>query len=323
MNLKRMQHWIFLFIAITPVTAVAQIQCPSLGADAIKYTKHPTPVLTAGTESWEAGGVLHVAVCEADGVYYMYYTALAKPGYAYRSIGLATSTDGINWHRKPTAVLARGPANEFDDVHVHMPSVLYDARSKTFRMWYVGYQNNRGNTIGYAESSDGSSWNKKGQILSFGGPNTFDSGSLREPSVLYDRKTKLFKLWYNGTFPGQHYGPTGYAISEDGLHWSRVTTINGDQERFIGIHVVRLGNCYHGWYGTGPEIGYAHSVDGLRWQWPTQEIVLKRGKTFDSRYLQAPVVIVDKSAGKIRVWYNGAEGHDEKLAIGYAESPLK
>ncbi|MEO2034156.1 MAG: hypothetical protein ABGZ35_18940 [Planctomycetaceae bacterium] len=318
-----MQHWLLLFIAIEPLTAFAQAPCPSLGADVLQYSRHPTPVLTAGTESWEAGGVLHVAVCQADGVFYMYYTALAKPGYAYRSIGLATSTNGINWQRKPTAVLAKGPAHEFDDVHVHMPSVLYDAGSKQFRMWYVGYQNNRGNTIGYAESSDGISWNKKGQVLSFGGPNTFDCGSLREPSVLYDPKTKLFKLWYNGTLPNQHYGPTGYAVSEDGINWGRVNTINGDQERFIGIHVVRLDDCYHGWYGTGPDIGYAHSVDGLRWAWPKPEVVLTRGTTFDSRYLQAPVVIVDRAANKIRVWYNGAQGTDEVLTVGYAEATLK
>jgi hypothetical protein len=319
-----MRSLLSILCLFAPLQAIAQqAQYPSLGADALQYTKHPTPVLEAGSEDWHAGGILHIAVCQASGVFHMYYTGLAKTGYAYRSIGYATSKDGINWQRKSTPVLTRGRANEFDDVHVHMPSVIYDAPSMKFRMWYVGYQNNRGNTIGYAESPDGTEWKKKGQVLSFGAPKTFDHGSLREPSVLYDSKTQLYKLWYNGTLPNQHYGPTGYASSEDGINWGRVTAINGDQERFIGIHVVKRNGCYHGWYGTGPVIGYAHSLDGLRWQWPTPEVVLKRGKTFDSRYLQAPVVIVDETVGKVRIWYNGATGTNETLAVGYAEAILK
>ena len=323
MHVHRVPYGLLLFVSVAPHAVSAQARCPSLGADALEYTKHPTPVLEAGRDAWEAGGVLHVAVCQVEGVFYMYYTAIAKPGYGYRSIGCATSQDGINWRKKPGPVLSRGPAGEFDDVHLHMPSVLYDDASQKFRMWYAGYQNDRGNTIGYAESADGLTWEKKGQVLSFGAPNTFDSGSLREPTVIYDARNKLYKLWYVGTMPGQHYGPTGYAISEDGIHWGRVTAINGDQERFIGIHVVRIDECYHGWYGTGPKIGYAHSVDGLRWEWPDPEIVIGPGDTFDSRYVQAPVVIVDQTAGKVRVWFNGAEGAEETLSVGYAEASLE
>lgn len=318
-----MQILILICLLVTPVPVLAQQRCESLGADALRYSKHPRPVLEAGNEDWHAGGILHVAVCEANGAFHMFYTALAKTGYAHRSIGYATSKNGIDWQRKSTPVLTRGRKNEFDDVHVHMPSVIFDSPSNRFRMWYVGYQNNRGNTIGYAESTDGTTWTKKGQVLTFGGNDRFDSGSLREPSVMYDPKNQLFKLWYNGTLPNQHYGPTGYAISEDGVNWARVATINGDQERFIGIHVVKRHGCYHGWYGTGPEIGYANSVDGLHWQWPDREIVLERGTTFDSRYLQAPVVIIDEAAGKIRMWYNGAAGTNETLAVGYAEAKLK
>lgn len=308
----------------SPLPVMAQeAGCASLGADALKYVRHPKPVLEAGKEDWHAGGVLHVAVCQVGEVFHMYYTGLAKTGYAYRSIGYAASPDGIHWQRLSTPVLSRGPAGGFDDVHVHMPSVLYDAAAKMFRMWYVGYQNNRGNTIGYAESPDGKVWQKKGQVLDFGAPQTFDHGSLREPSVLYDLRTRLYKMWYNGTLPNQHYGPTGYAISEDGIHWGRVTAVNGDQERLIGVHVVKYRGCYHGWYGTGPEIGYARSKDGLRWDWPEPEIVLQRGATFDSRYAQAPVVIIDEAAGKVRLWYNGASGAEETLAVGYAEAALK
>lgn len=324
MHLNLMRYCLFPVVFAVPTTTFAQPPCTSLGADTLRYEKHPTPVLTAGSEPWEAGGVLHIAVCKVADTFYMFYTGLAKPGYGYRSIGLATSSDAINWRRHSSRpVLSKGREGTFDDVHVHMPSVIYDASSKKFKMWYVGYQNNRGNTIGYAESGDGSSWTKKGQVLSFGSPNTFDNGSLREPSVFYDPQTKLYKLWYNGTLPNQHYGPTGYAISEDGINWGRVTAINGDQRRFIGIHVALVGDCYHGWYGTGPEIGYAQSVDGIRWQWPTPEIILPRGSTFDSRYLQAPVVIVDNSAHKIHLWYNGAAGAGETLTVGYAEAQFE
>ena len=317
---------IFWGISFFSFSAQAQKVPVSLGADRLVYQKRNEPVLVAGEEPWEAGGLLHVAVCQVDSVFYMYYTALEKPpGYAYRSIGLATSQDGIHWKRPlKTPVLRRGAADEFDDVHVHMPTVIYDAAHKKFKMWYVGYQNNQGNRIGYAESDDGKLWQKKGQVLSFGDENRFDSGSLREPSVVYDASTRLYKMWYNGTMPGQHYGPSGYAISEDGINWGRVTVINGDQKRFVGIHVVLENDCYHGWYGKQGEIGYAFSSDGIRWHWPTPEVILTRSPgTFDSSYLQAPVVIIDRAANKIRVWYNGATKPGEILSIGYAEALIK
>ena len=324
--MKLLDLVLILFLpGLFPLPAMAQEACNSYGADRLVYQKHDRPVLVAGKESWEAGGLLHIAICQVDSVYYLYYTALQKPpGYAYRSIGLATSKDGIHWKRSSKRpVLSRGAAGEFDDVHVHMPTVLYDASQKKFKMWYVGYQNNKGNTIGYAESADGKLWKKKGQVLSFGERDRFDSGSLREPSVTYDASTRLYKMWYNGTMPGQHYGPTGYAISEDGIHWGRVTVINGDQKRFVGIDVVLENDCYHGWYGKQGEIGYAFSFDGIRWHWPIPEVVLSRSPGgFDSSYLQAPVVIVDRAANKVRLWYNAATTPGEILAIGYAEARI-
>ncbi len=311
-------------VSLTPRFAVAAVpRCGSLGADRLTYVKRPQPVFAAGDAGWEAGGVLHIAVCRHEETYFLYDTAVASPGYGYRTIGVATSADGVEWTRgSDRPVLTRGTEGSFDDVHLHMPSVLFDAQLGKFRMWYAGYQNNRGNTIGYAESDDGLNWTKHGQVLSYGPEMSFDSGSLREPSVMYDAKNRLFKMWYSGTMPNQHYGPTGYAISEDGIHWGKVAAINGDQERFIGIHVVQHRGCYHGWYGTGPHIGYANSLDGLHWQWADPELVITPSPgTFDARYVQAPVVLLDEAHDRLQLWYNGATAN-EQLAIGYAEAKL-
>ena len=293
----------------------------NFGPDHFEYVKSPAnPVLERGTDSWEALGVLHVFVLRwaETGEYMMWYTGMASPGYAYREIGLATSRDGIHWRRYgENPVLRRGQKGEFDDVHVHMPTVLWDAEKRLFRMWYVGYQDDVGHTIGYAESPDGRNWTKRGKVLGFGAEGEFDSGSLREPSVIFDEDDKLYKMWYNGTMPGEHYGPTGYATSPDGIHWTKHGAITRDDSRLCDSCVIKIGERYHMWWRSGPRLAYSYSSNGTEWT-DTGIIVEPGPKEYDAQYIQAPTVVVDPSEQLVQLWYNGATRYpDEVCSVGY------
>src|SRR6266850_4364595 len=92
---------------------------------------------------------------------------------AHWRIGLATSTDGLNWTRVPGtatggSILDLGDAGHFDSYLTYRPFVLKDG--PIYRMWYNGSTKpfncptgtlalNR--RIGYAESTDGVHWTRK------------------------------------------------------------------------------------------------------------------------------------------------------------------
>lgn len=191
--------------------------------DHLDWVPDDDPVLTAGTASWEAGGVLHCDVHhdEASGTWFLFYTGVMAPGYGYRQIGLATSTDGRTWNRyagNPVLTIDYDTTT-VDGIHVHMPSVVVDPPG-SWHMYYACYQNDQGNRICHATSADGTTWTPQGVVLDFGAEGTFDAGSLREPDVLVDAEGTWHML-YNGTMPDEHYGPTGYATSPDGVSWTK------------------------------------------------------------------------------------------------------
>jgi predicted GH43/DUF377 family glycosyl hydrolase len=296
------------------------------GPKRFDYAKSPAnPVLEKGEEYWEARGVLHVFVLRhpETGEYMMWYSAMAAPGYEYREIGLATSPDGVTWTKyEGNPVLRRGAAGEFDDVHLHMPTVLWDAKARRLRMWYVGYQNGVGHTIGYAESPDGKQWTKFGKVLGAGKEGEFDSASLRVPTVIFDADEQVYKMWYNGTQPGEHYGPTGYATSPDGIHWTKHGAIT-EGPRLLDGHVEKIGGRYHMWWNSGPDIAYSWSEDGITWT--DEGVILRPGpKDYDAQYIQAPTVVVEPDGGLVHLWYNGATKYPEEVcSVGYAEGKRK
>jgi ribosomal protein S18 acetylase RimI-like enzyme len=89
----------------------------------------PTP----GT--FDACGITHQDVIYHDGLFWMYYHALAVPRYAWLQIGLATSTDGIHWTKHPEPILVPG-ANPWEQGSLYHPSpVVVDGK---MYLYYCG-----------------------------------------------------------------------------------------------------------------------------------------------------------------------------------------
>jgi hypothetical protein len=55
-------------------------------------------------------------------------------------------------------------------------------------------------------------------VLSPGAPGEFDAESIKHPTVVYDERRQVFRMWYQAT---DFFGRTtiGYAVSADGLEW--------------------------------------------------------------------------------------------------------
>jgi len=174
--------------------------------DGLNWTEYAAnPVLANGPdESWDGTHVRSPTVVKDDAGYRMWYA-----GYngTFACIGLANSTDGVNWTR-------------YDGNPVHSPGAkwAWDYRSDNsacvlnisglYRMWYTGY-NGDYYKIGYANSSDGIGWTdfEDNPIMGARAPG-FESNSVRNPAVLHNGTTCL--MMYTGVNDSGDYR-FGYA----------------------------------------------------------------------------------------------------------------
>ncbi|PKO19099.1 MAG: hypothetical protein CVU39_00680 [Chloroflexi bacterium HGW-Chloroflexi-10] len=173
--------------------------------DGFTWTKYiGNPVLTIGTgNSWDSVYVGAANVIKVGSSYYMWYRGGLNGG-----IGYATSPDGITWTKDVNnPVIANGSGGW--DHYAYHPRVLYDGT--VFHMWYSG-GDPTGNLsqVGYAISSDGAHWTRKGMVLPQGTAGAWDGESADHAAVLQVDST--LKMWYSG-FNGTSY-QIGYASAE-------------------------------------------------------------------------------------------------------------
>jgi hypothetical protein len=130
--------------------------------------------------------------------YVMYYAGLDSSGTA--KIGRATAPAPSGpYTRGPSPVLDVGTASEFDATSVKDP-VVVKAGAGDYRMLYTGVETLEGNKVervGYATSSDGISWTKRGVAA---GPSlsayASDESGLEATGMLIDGAT--LHVWTSG-----------------------------------------------------------------------------------------------------------------------------
>lgn len=219
---------------------------------------------------------------------------------AHWRIGLATSTDGVNFTRVPGAltggaILDNGADGHFDSYLTYRPFVLKDGN--TYRMWYNGSTKpfncpsgtlalNR--RIGYAESTDGVAFTKMndgpgpdGSVLPLGDPGAIDEQQVGYVWVIKD--TNDYKMYYSANDSG-NFWRVALATSTDARHWTK------HPGKLVGGAVLDLG--------------------------PTG--------AFDVACAYQPSVVKERDQ-LYRMWYRGCQapgafGGPSKGVIGYAES---
>ena len=169
--------------------------------DGINWTKLADPVLEAGTEPWEAGGVMSGCIMPSIGEYKMWYTgyttAVANGNIC---LGYATSPDGISWQRNTinNPVLEPGNPGGWDDTHLFFPLVLTE--DNLYYMWYTGSDSPFGlSQVGLATSSDGIiDWEKhEGNPVLSPTPGQWDGERIEGGSVMLVGDTLY--MWYSAT----------------------------------------------------------------------------------------------------------------------------
>jgi hypothetical protein len=191
----------------------------------------------------------------------------------------------------------------WDERYVTHPSVIYDG--EIYHMWYSGRDNANHYRIGYANSSDGVTWEKYlGNPILDIGPGAWEDDTVTHPSVIYDGNT--YHMWYSG-YDGFNY-QIGYANSSNGITWNKyamnpVLDLGGpttwEDTHVFGCSVLFDGVKFHMWYtgydGSNYRIGYANSSEGITWDRYAGNPVFNIGTfgSWDDYHVSAPTIIYD------------------------------
>ncbi|UCF08626.1 MAG: hypothetical protein JSW28_02755 [Thermoplasmata archaeon] len=226
-------------------------------------------------------------------------------------------------------VLDHGNPGSWDSKDVGSPSVI-NSYENNYLMWYDGYDGSTAMKIGYATSTNGTTWVKypNNPILNIGSQGEWDDGGVRGNTVIYN--DGLFHMWY---FNYDNNARIGYAYSSDGINWTKYSDNpvlegggnNGwDDESVEYPEVIYSNGLFRMWYSGRDttdkyRIGYATSADGINWTKSSSNPVLDLGSVgeWDNYYVHSPTVIFD--GGSYHMWYSGNDASTYR--IGYATSP--
>ena len=142
-----------------------------------------------GKEPWESNGVANPTVIFKDGKFYMWYMGWGSGGW---KIGLAESTDGINWSKQQNNPLTLSNLG-----HVGGQSVIF-INGKFHMFYHTG--DSIPNHIYHVISDDGINWSCEGDcnVLSTSSEG-FDSYMVVYPEVInYNSNLYLFYTGHNG-----------------------------------------------------------------------------------------------------------------------------
>ncbi|NBD34649.1 MAG: hypothetical protein GVY30_01465, partial [Chloroflexi bacterium] len=218
------------------------------------------PVLESTEGAWDEAGVSAPFVLQLGPTdYRMWYQAEYRDG-----IGYATSTNGISWTKHLTPVLTPGGTGAWDETGVGDPNIWFDGGA--YHMWYVGIWQ-----VGYATSTDGINWTKSvnNPVFLPGDSGAWDDVDIAAPNVLFDQGE--YRMWYAGYGGSDFKWQRGYAVSPDGIIWSKheenpiLTAGNGGE---WGQPVVTLdegsgGSVIEGFIITGGDARDAGGIDVL------------------------------------------------------------
>ena len=299
-----------------------------LAAGSVEINGQSTNSATAGWEKYSGNPVLggdygtcfDVSVLKDGDTYRMWFSWRPKS-----SLALVESKDGCHWNA-PVIVLPPNQATGWEN-DINRPTVIKQGR--IYRLWYTGQANGR-SAIGYATSDDGVVWKRQSDQPVLVADQPWEKVAVMCPNVIWDRKTKLYKMWYSG---GDQYEPDaiGYATSPDGITWTKREAnpvfksdpgIEWEQAKVTACQVVQDGGWYLMFYigfrdVDHAQIGVARSKDGLtNWhRLAANPIIRPTQDQWDADACYKPFAIYDGK--KWLLWYNGRREHVEQIGVAF------
>ena len=222
--------------------------------DGINWVKKTdTPVLSPGQPgTWDDYSVGVGAIIKENGIFKMYYQGWHDVNGEW-SVGLATSTDGIQWQKKDVPVLT--PSSNENQLGPW--SIM-----KINNLYYLYYTNRDYPyySINLAISQDGINWNEYENNPILKVTKEWEGMGVYQPSVIYDQGN--FEMVYMSS----NANAFGYAVSNDGINWKKddnpiftqQNIYNNWSNRIIYPDYHKFDNEYWLYYsGDGGSIGLA------------------------------------------------------------------
>ncbi len=270
------------------------------------------PVFEGGVAgSWDTHLWDNYYILQQDGLYYLYYTgsrttSLRDP----RHIGLATSTDGVNWTRHPDNPVLRSREEAYDFTNIMAPVVtVLDGQ---WHMWYAGNHGNNGShpqqdiDICYATSDDGMNWTKHlDNPVIPNGDAEWNDIEIRPVDIHVNEIQGWFTLKYRGMGTTNRNRPyLASAFSMNGVDWTPESTNPlhlGDTGAWHNgeLHYGTLeetGGIYRMWtFGRMDDwgISWITSLDGASWEERGEPFLEATADTIYSKYIWFPRVLRD------------------------------
>lgn len=154
-----------------------------------KYKNNP--VIVMSSQGWESsyGGLFFGSIIKVDDMYYLYYSSFYDKSLGNRAqIGVAFSTDGVNWRKYRDNPIVKADISN-SEYHCAYPYVIkigklyymyYSVTSKD--VWWACDQ------YRVAVSEDGLNWTKKGIVLEKGNNVSDPDYGLTESCMVYPAK---------------------------------------------------------------------------------------------------------------------------------------
>lgn len=286
------------------VVKIGKATSADAGVTWTRYASNPVMIPGAG---WYSGQVHAPSVVWDGSQWCMYYGGYDGTKY---QLGRATSTDLVSWSQAANPLVTPGSAGQFDDAGMNFPTIRYDVgATPRWQLWYTGWKSGGNTTIGYADSTDGLSWTKRGQVLAEGTAGAFDdTGLATGPAYLL---AGTYYVFYAGFRSARYH--TGYATctSPTGTYTKQgvisqfsgnvtslddALTYQSNQLRSIvlrGSGFVGYGTAFHPVSPpTQHEVSFrTTSTNLVTWTTPTGVLLPLSGGTFDTISAENPSVI--------------------------------
>jgi len=237
------------------------------------------------------------------------------------SIGYTDGMDGVYWGKVSIAFTLQ-QANSWASIRVYSPCVVLVG--ETYHMWFGGdISGGRGSGIGYTRcylcKGSGSIiyWDKSNtSILS--PAQQWESTHVSYPSVIFDARDNLFKMWYSG---GLGFTGVGYASSKDGVTWEKYSgnpIFPTPSLPIAETTVVQINDYFVMFYSVSSSIGIARSKDGILWEnHPQNPIITSSSTDMEARGIRKPRAVFISNTNTWYLWYVGLNSNDESQ-IGLA-----
>ena len=269
---------------------LAFIYCPERAIAQTSFWVNPNnPVLNNGQSGeWDSGIAFLANAVFYNDTFYMFYSGGTNVFANPLSIGLATSTDGLNYTKESLNPIFEADGTGFDAGSVGRSVVVKD--ESQWLLAYDGFPSTHlgpGSNIGLATSSIPTGpWTRLDDpILTVGSQGEWDDGFIDASSIIQiDSGYVIYYAGGDSTFPNGTTWQIGMAFSEDGLVWNKyddpTTTLppyaesdpvlqpspgSWDDPLLFGCSVLITESGFEMIYDGGPGFGYAVSPDGIHW----------------------------------------------------------